>query len=167
MSERTPLINSSQFSMWRTLFAIAHADNVLAPGEIEYMAKVLEEVKFSPEQTETLKDDITNPKDIDLMFAGVTDVQDRIQFFDLARNLVWADGDFGQEEQSAMIKLKRAHFLKTDVDDLIGKVTLELEDDSPAQKYEDYPSQSREQRFRTTLFTFRNRFLETITGKYT
>ncbi len=153
--------------MWRTLFAIAHADNILADGEIEYMAKVLEEVNFTPQQTEALKDDITNPKNIDEMFAGVSDVQDRIMFFDLARELVWADGDFGEAEQSAIIKLKRAHFLKTDVDELIGKIKLELEDDRDiaprAGKIMEY---GKKQRFRNTIFSFRDRFLETITGKY-
>ena len=162
-----PQITPSQFCMWRTLFAIAHADNILAAGEIEYMAKILEEVQFSPEQTETLKDDITNPKDIDKMFAGISDVEDRIQFFDLARHLVWADGDFGQEEQSAMIKLTREHFLKTDVDEMDRKIRLELEEDNEgAGKGEEYHYHSREQRFRKTLFSFRNRFLDSITGKY-
>lgn len=163
MNIKMPEINQSQFFMWRTLFAIAHADNVLAPGEIEYMARILEEVRFTPEQTATLKDDITTPKDIEEMFAGVTDVQDRIQFFDLARNLVWADGDFGAEEQSAIIKLARAHFLKTDVDDLIGKIDLELEDDDRHVRRSNQASGgTREQRFRKTLFSFRNRFLENI-----
>ncbi len=164
MNIKNPIImTESQFCMWRTLFAIAHADNVLASGEIEYMAKILEEINFTPEQTGILKDDITNPKDIDQMFAGVSDVQDRIQFFDLARNLVWADGDFGAEEQGAIIKLARAHFLKTDVDDLIGKIDLELEDDyAPPRRQKSGDNQSKQQRFRKTLFSFRNRFLENI-----
>lgn len=160
-------ITESQFYMWRTLFAIAHADNILADGEIEYMARVLEEISFTPQQTAILKDDITAPKDIEQMFAGITDVQDRILFFDLARELVWADGDFGQEEQSAIIKLKRAHFLKTDVDDLVGKVKLELEDDSDIRpRTAETEGNGRKQRFRKTIFSFRDRFLETITGKY-
>lgn len=158
-------ITESQFYMWRTLFAIAHADNILADGEIEYMARVLEEVSFTPQQTATLKDDITSPKNIDEMFAGISDVQDRLQFFELARELVWADGDFGEAEQSAIIKLKRAHFLKTDVDELIGKINLELEDENdiaPTTRAE----YGKKQRFRKTIFSFRDRFLETITGKY-
>ncbi|MBK6897233.1 MAG: TerB family tellurite resistance protein [Alphaproteobacteria bacterium] len=160
-------ITDSQFFMWRTLFAIAHADNILADGEIEYMARVLEEISFTPQQTTTLKDDITNPKNIDEMFTGVSDVQDRLQFFDLARELVWADGDFGEAEQSAIIKLKRAHFLKTDVDDLIGKINLELEDDRDiAPRTGSVKEYGKKQRFRKTIFSFRDRFLETITGKY-
>ncbi|MCB1680578.1 MAG: TerB family tellurite resistance protein [Rhodospirillales bacterium] len=167
MNKKTVSINESQFYMWRTLFAIAHADNILADGEIQYMAKVLEEVRFTFEQTETLKDDIKHPKDIEEMFAGISDVQDRILFFDLARELVWADGDFGEEEQSAIIKLKRAHFLKTDVDELIGKINLEFEDDRDSRpENEEYHYHSKHQRFRKTIFSFRDRFLETITGRY-
>lgn len=122
-------ISQSQFYMWRTLFAVAHADNIVTDEEIAFMAHVLEDIDFSEEQTEILKDDISNPKDIEMMFRGITEQEDRSKFFDFARDLVWVDGDFGTEEQSVMIKLFREHFQNTDVDKLIGQVRLEFEED--------------------------------------
>lgn len=122
-------ISQSQFFMWRTLFAVAHADNIVTDEEIAFMAHVLEDIDFSEEQTAILKDDIGNPKDIEMMFRGITEQEDRSKFFDFARDLVWVDGDFGTEEQSVMIKLFREHFQNTDVEKLVGQVRLEFEDD--------------------------------------
>lgn len=161
-------VSESQFYMWRTLFAITHADNILDDGEIEFMAKVLEDIDFSEQQTAILKDDIQTPKDIEEMFKGITELEDRFQFFSFARELVWADGDFGQEEQSAMIKLKRAHFLETDVDELVGKVKLQLEEETEEYERPEGLSmtKSRKNNMREAVFSFRRRFLETITGRH-
>ena len=162
-------ITDSQFYMWRTLFAVAHADNVLDDGEIEYMAKVLEEIDFSDEQTKILKDDIANPKDVEEMFDGVDDVQDRMHFFDIARELVWADGDFCEEEQSAIIRLARKHFQITDIDSLVGKINLELEEDGKSPDDDDAYHYSKDgvkrSNFGSSLNSFKKRFLEVITGK--
>lgn len=122
-------VSESQFYMWRTLFAVAHADDIVTKEEVEFMAHVLEDVDFTDEQTAILKDDIVNAKDIEQMFKGITSQDDRVRFFEFARDLVWVDGDFGEAEQSVMIKLFQDHFRKTNVDELIGKVTLELEDE--------------------------------------
>lgn len=115
--------------MWRTLFAIAHADNIVTEEEIAFMAHVLEDIEFSDAQTAILKDDIHVPKDAEEMFRGITSQSDRIEFFEFARDLVWVDGDFGSEEQSVMIKLYQAHFKDTKVDELIGTVGLEFEEE--------------------------------------
>lgn len=123
-------ITDSRFYMWRTLFSVAHADNVVTDEEIEFMAHILEDVDFTDEQTDILKDDIVNPKNVELMFQGVTDQKDRIEFFDFARDLVWVDGDFGSEEQSVMIKLQQQHINRVNVDDMMEQIaTLQLEDD--------------------------------------
>ncbi len=122
-------VPKSRFHMWRTLFAIAHADNIVTEEEIAFMAHVLEDIKFSDAQTAILKDDIHVPKDAEEMFRGITSQSDRIEFFEFARDLVWVDGDFGSEEQSVMIKLYQAHFKDTKVDELIGTVGLEFEEE--------------------------------------
>lgn len=123
-------VNESRFYMWRTLFAVAHADNIVTDEEIAFMAHILEDIQFSEEQTSILKGDIMTPKDVELMFDGVTDSNDRTEFFDFARDLVWVDGDFALEEQSVMVKLLQTHFKDINVDDLVGNVTLEFEEDS-------------------------------------
>lgn len=127
-------VTQSQFYMWRTLFAVAHADHVVTDEEIMFMASVLEDVDFSDEQTQILKDDIHDAQDAEKMFNGVTEEQDRLNFFEFARDLVWVDGDFGPEEQSIMVKLHQRHCREANVDGLIGKVQLEFEDDDTPQK---------------------------------
>ncbi len=122
-------VDQSQFYMWRTLFAVAHADHVVTDEEIEFMAQILEDIQFSKEQTDILKGDIVNAKDVEDMFDGIEKEEDRIQFFEFARDLVWVDGDFGSEEQSIMIKLHQQHCQNVNIDELVGHVALELEDD--------------------------------------
>lgn len=127
-------ISDSRFYMWRTLFAVAHADDIVTDEEVEFMAHVLEDVDFTDEQTDILKDDITNPKNVELMFQGVTDLNDRVAFFDFARDLVWVDGDFGTQEQSVMIKLQQEHMKRVNVDDMMGQVSLQLEEEKPVER---------------------------------
>lgn len=146
--------------MWRTLFAVAHADEVVTKEEVEFMAQILEDIDFTDEQTAILKDDIVNAKDIEQMFKGITQQDDRIKFFEFARDLVWIDGDFGQAEQSVMIKLFRDHFQQTDVDALIGKVTLQFEDEHYEATKQNIDNQlSSSTRFNGALYEFQKRFI--------
>ena len=148
------VISVSQFYMWRTLFAVAHADEILAPGEVEYMANILEDVNFSEEQTQTLKDDIENPKDIEKMFAGITKAEDRLKFFNMARGLVWADGDFCKKEQSTIIRLAKAHCKKTDFDELIGTINLELEEEKSLPESQEEDQKTKRKGFIGILCSF-------------
>ncbi len=125
-------VSQSRFFMWRTLFAVAHADNIVTDEEITFMASVLEDVAFTDGQNAILKDDLVNPKNVEEMFKSITNKEDRIEFFDFARDLVWVDGDFGSEEQGVMIRLLESHVKETNVDDLVGNVSLEFEQE-PAQ----------------------------------
>lgn len=123
-------MSESRFYMWRTLFAVAHADDVVTDEEIEFMARTLEDIDFTDEQTSILKDDIVHPQNVEEMFRGMSDQTDRKEFFDLARKLVWVDGEFGVPEQGVMVNLLKNHFKDVDFDQLVGNVSLELEDDS-------------------------------------
>ncbi len=147
-------VNESEFYMWRTLFAVAHADNVLKDEEISFMAGILDDVQFTDEQTAILKDDIINVKDTAVMFSGITDPVDRVQFFEFARDLVWIDGDFASEEQSVTISLYKQHMKDTTVDELIGKVSLEFEEE-PESRY----SRSEGKGAISIIESFKKRFL--------
>lgn len=122
-------ISESQFYMWRALFAMAHADNVVTDEEIRYMAEVMEDIPFSEEQQKTLNDDIKNPKDIIQMFDGIKDARDQAKFFKFAQELVWVDGDYGKKEQEIMLQLIQAHVKTTNLDELIGSVNLEFDEE--------------------------------------
>ncbi len=157
-------VSKSQFYMWRTLFAVAHADNVVTDEEIEFMAHILNDIDFSDAQTAILKDDIVNPKNVEEMFKGVTDQGDRVKFFDFARDLVWVDGDFGEEEQGVMIKLYQAHIKGTNLDDMVGHIPLQFEEDAQAPTYEKPELRRKKNAFTDTLYSFRRRFLSFIGG---
>jgi uncharacterized membrane protein YebE (DUF533 family) len=122
-------VSESRFYMWRTLFALVHADNMVTEEEVRFMAEAMEDIPFSREQSEILMKDMRHPQDVTVMFANVTDVSDQAEFFNLARGLVHSDGDYCSQEQALLLKLKKAHMDNMDLGDLIGKVNLTFESD--------------------------------------
>lgn len=152
-------VTESQFYMWRTLFAISHADDIVTQEEIRFMTEALEDVPFSPEQQDILKDDITNPKDIVEMFSKISNNRDQAEFFKFARELVWIDGDYGAEEQEIMLKLKRLHIQDVDVDSLVGNVGLQLDVDEP-DFGTDTSSSGKVNNKKSIIYSFRDRFLK-------
>ena len=153
-------VSKSEFCMWRTLFAVAHADNVVTNEEISFMAQILDDVQFTDEQTEALKDDIVNAKNVTKMFSGVTNPKDRIQFFEFARDLVWVDGDFDSQEQSVMIGLYKQHMNDITVDELVGKIPLEFEEDDVLKYLELDPYPYEKSGVMGMLSVFKNRFVK-------
>ncbi len=151
-------VNQSQFFMWRTLFAVAHADNIVTEEEIAFMAHILEDVNFTSSQIAILKDDIVTPKDVEEMFKSITCKDDRLKFFDFACDLVWVDGDFGSEEQDVMIKLLEKHVKETDIDDLVGNVSLEFEEDLVQKRTNSADANKSKGGLINMLTSFRSRF---------
>lgn len=123
-------LTQSQFYMWRTLFALIHADNVVAPEELRFAAEALEDINFTFEQEQILRDDLVNPKDPAEMFAKITNQFDQIKFFKFAAKLVWVDGNYAREEKELMLALEAQHIKNIDLDAMIGHVDLEFEDAS-------------------------------------
>lgn len=148
-------VTESQFYMWRTLFAVAHADNIVTDEEVRFMAEALEDVPFSDEQRAVLNEDVKHPQDIEAMFRGVSDVHDQAVFFKFARELVHIDGDYGKEEQEVMLKLEELHLQHANLDDLVGSVKLELEGDEPAA----FKGGVQKQGFKDRVYSFRDAFL--------
>ncbi|MEZ5813782.1 MAG: hypothetical protein R3E13_03540 [Alphaproteobacteria bacterium] len=152
-------VNESQFYMWRTLFAVAHADNVVTDEEVRFMAEALEDIAFSEEQRTILNDDTKNAKDIEQMFFGISDVKDQAAFFKFARELVHIDGDYGAEEQAVMLKLKELHLRSANLDELVGSVSMELEaEEEPVSGDEGDGGGKKD--FRERVYSFRDAFLK-------
>ncbi|GJL85295.1 MAG: hypothetical protein DHS20C02_10700 [Micavibrio sp.] len=133
-------VSESVFSMWRTVFALAHVDHVVTSEEIRFMAEAIEDVKFSDEQRHLLTVDIASPRDPVEMFGMITEQKDRLDFFEFAYKMVWADGHYVEEEQDVVHKLRDLHMQDVNVDELVGKIDLELEEDqkNPGGKTEDH-----------------------------
>lgn len=151
-------ITQSQFHVWRTLCAIAHADNIFRDEELRFIAGALDSIALSDEQTTDLKDDVANAKNYNEMFEGVTNKRDRAEFFKLARGLVWADGEYAAEEKSAMLELQQAHIHRTDVDSIIGEVSLEFEDDNNHNLLE----QDKKSRFKSIINLFKEHYFDKL-----
>ena len=151
-------LTESQFYMWRTLFAIAHADDVVTDEEVRFMAEAMEDVPFSDEQRKVLNGDVAQAQNIEVMFAGVTDVQDQAAFFKFAHELVHIDGDYGMEEQAIMLKLKETHLQSANLDDLVGSVSLELERDDGGEAA--FANTTQKKSFKDVVYSFRDAFLD-------
>ena len=149
-------VTESQFYMWRTLFAVAHADNVVTDEEVRFMAEALEDVPFSVEQRDILNQDAKTPQDMEAMFVKISDVKDQAAFFKFAHELVHIDGDYGIEEQEVMLKLKELHLRCSNLDDLVGNVSLELENEEEGAVF---TNTEQKKSFKDRVYSFRTAFL--------
>lgn len=130
-------VSESRFYMWRAVFALAHADHIVTAEERKYLNAVLAREPFSAEQKKILEQDIEHAQDIAEMYVRIDDQNDRSQFFYHARLLVWCDGDFDEQEQKIIMRLKHNHVRTVDFDQIIQNVDLALDDDQKARiKYD-------------------------------
>lgn len=151
------VITDSQFYMWRTVFALAHADDIVTDEELRFMAETLEDIPFSNAQKTVLHKDAKEEQSVEAMFQKITEPLDQAEFFRIASQIAHADGDFGEEEQEVMLRLKRIHLHNVDIDTLIGKIDLSFEDD------EDNAPEKRS--FKKAVHSYRQRFLRSIMGQ--
>ena len=106
-NEPRPIISDSRFSMWRAVFAMAHADNKLVYKEKRMLLEILQKRPFTLEQREILKKDLDDPQDIEEMFDNIAEKEDVVDFFGLARALAWCDGDYDEQEREILEKLQK------------------------------------------------------------
>ena len=104
-------LSDSRFNMWRTLFALTHADNIITPEELEFMTEALDKLSLTRAQYDQLVNDMAAKQDIEALFKHVTDLADREQFFAIAYTLANIDGDFAGEERDAILRL-RAEYME-------------------------------------------------------
>lgn len=130
-------LSTSQFYMWRAVFAMAHADDVITDDERDFMYKAIGNHAFSDFQKDILLNDIENKQDIASMFSFITEQEDRSKFFYYARMLCWSDGDFDTQEQEILTRLKRSYLQNVDFDKIMQDVSLELDDDDKDKMNDD------------------------------
>ena len=130
-------VSESQFYMWRTVFAMAHADHVVTEDERQFMHRILCEERFSAEQRGVLERDMETPQDVSDMFMQIGEQEDRSRFFYFARMMCWSDGNFDEQEQKIMLALKSIHVRNIDFDKVMENVDLEIDEDYRKQITED------------------------------
>ncbi len=115
-------VSESRFAMWRTVFALVHADHVVTPDEKELAESYMENVTFSDEQKAILHEDLLDPQNIGEMFGRITEPVDQGEFFQFARIMAWCDGDLAQQEDMIISKLKDTQMGKMDEESLRSMV---------------------------------------------
>lgn len=154
------MLTDSKFNMWRAVFAIAHADHEVTSDEKEMMLNTLEKLILSNEQRAVLKEDIYIPGNPIDLFEKITELDDRIEFFKYSKQMMWADDQYSSKEQNVMIKLKTIHQQKLDLEDMVGRVPLQLEEEKKAVKYEPPSTKKTEKGWRGILRELKEVFFE-------
>lgn len=121
-------ITDSRFYMWRAVFAMAHADNIVTPEEEKFMRDALETYPFSDHQKTVLENDMCFEADIWELFLKITDKHDKSDFFKYARLIVWCDGDYDEQEREILSKLKSSHFRSLSDEEMKREAQIVLDD---------------------------------------
>lgn len=106
-------VTDSRFYMWRTIFALVHADHQVTSEEHAFAAHYLDSVPFTSEQRKILADDLKSPQNVIDMFDRISNPEDRGEFFEFARNLLAVDNDFSEAEKKIfeiLVTRNSAHF---------------------------------------------------------
>lgn len=107
-------ISDSRFNMWRAVVAMAHADDVVQPHEINFILENTKKLALSAEQMEILTGDLSEAGNIEDFYARITTPRDKEDFFHLARAIAWSDGEFDDREQAMLSRLKSLPALPQD-----------------------------------------------------
>ena len=102
-------IAESRFYMWRAVVAMVHADGVVTAHELAFVNDYIHDIGLSSEQMKTISQDLQTPQDIYDMYAKIGDIQDKRDFFALARALSWCDGDLDGQEKHIIECLEEIH----------------------------------------------------------
>ena len=99
-------LSESRLHMWRGVVAMAHADGVVTPHELSFINEYMKKLDIPQAQLDVIGQDILHEQDIDEVFSKITERQDKIDFFALARALSWCDGDFDAQEKRIIDRLE-------------------------------------------------------------
>ena len=137
-------LNEGQFYMWRTLFALVHADQVVTDEERKFMEAALDSLSLTDYQRSILISDTMEASNVGEMFKRITAQKDRTEFFRHARILVWCDGDFDLQEQEILQKLERTHVADVDFAALMKEVNLSFDDEEKENLLQDHKQIAKE-----------------------
>lgn len=91
--------------MWRAVFAFTLVDGVLSLEEQKVLADHTKETPFTQEQLHKLRIDMQVPQNVEQLYEGIRDKNNRQRFCELARTLVWCDGDMERQEKEILKRL--------------------------------------------------------------
>lgn len=94
------------FNLWRAVFALAHADGKIDSAERNYIDGMMEVFRFAPEQQNVVREELDNPQSPASLFGQLEDQELQTQYFDMARTILWCDGEYHEKEQSIMNEIR-------------------------------------------------------------
>ena len=97
--EKRKGIETSEFYMWRAIFAFSLVDNILSLEEQKLLQSYLNSVPFSQSQIDILKQDFKTPQNVEDLYRKITEPRHKERFCVLARALVWSEGDMDKQEE--------------------------------------------------------------------
>lgn len=109
-------VSESEFSMWRAVLAFAFVDNHLSLEEQQTLNRYVFSISFSDKQLKTLRQDFSEPQNVETLYKRITEAKDKKRFCEMARVLAWCEGDMTKQEETI---LKRLSCLKDDKDETL------------------------------------------------
>lgn len=100
-------MDESKFNLWRATFSFCFVDGFLSPEETSYIEERLKSLALSPEQRNTLMQDLKSPPDIEKLFTLIQRPADRGILINNIRVLSRLDGLAPAEKQKIDALQKR------------------------------------------------------------
>ena len=95
--------------MLRCIIVIAHADHVIHPKERDYFETVFSDIgrvyALTGEQKKALAEDFATPRQLEDLFARITDHEHRALVHYFAEMMAWSDSDVQPDEIRTLEKL--------------------------------------------------------------
>ncbi|MCD8496607.1 MAG: TerB family tellurite resistance protein [Alphaproteobacteria bacterium] len=113
--------DGEMFALWRAVFSLVHADNEVTEEERGYIDGMMHVFRFSDEQKAVVARDVEDAPDTISLFNAMRSERHQKQFFVMARTVLWCDGEFQEEEQAVVERLRsslgsRADAFKQELD---------------------------------------------------
>lgn len=100
------MMDDERFLMWRACFAIVKLDGVVTKEEETWAENALFDQPFSDEQKETLRNDLRNENDFDVLYEKLNKPTQRSWILHMVRTLGNIDGDFSSDEKAAFKRVE-------------------------------------------------------------
>lgn len=125
-------LSESAFYMWRCIIAVAHADGAVQDAELQYLSKVFAGMQrdsmLTPEQSDTLGQDLTTPQNIGVLLKHVTDHGDRHQLVYFAALMAQSNGELDPGEEAIIRTISAGELKDSETDQLLKDVRKALDD---------------------------------------
>ena len=98
--------NNDELYMWRALVAFALSDHRFSLEEQTILSHHLTSANLNREEKLILKRDMTKPQNVAYFYEKIKSDKLKKRFCELARTLVWCDGDITRQEKEILKRVR-------------------------------------------------------------